>query len=255
MANDRLAIIIKDFLKENNVSLEHVKTNNSLKSNLALAFLDDKNNAEYSFYKSKLEESFNYPKYIQKGDLILFGSSFALKAEYRNDLLSFLYYAKKQGALIVYDPNYRSDAISSLEDKFDMIKENFSIADIVKGSNEDFYNIFNQKGLENIFSLLRKYTKATLVLTSGSKGISLINKNINIHKLADKINCVSTIGAGDTVSAALLYCLERFHVKAIDDISIAFCNYFLPIAIEMSQEVCLKYENYISKDLARKIIK
>ena len=53
--NDHVGNIILDFMKQNNISTDHVNVFPDGKSPVSLAFLNDLNDAEYMFYK-------DYPK-------------------------------------------------------------------------------------------------------------------------------------------------------------------------------------------------
>src|ERR1039457_4219100 len=116
IGNDEPGRRIFAFLTENNVSTGHVQRYSDGKTAIALAFLDNENNAEYSFYK-------HYPKHrltmefptVTENDLVLFGSFYAITREIHDNLMRFIYYARKQKALIMYEPNFRKPHLGKLE--------------------------------------------------------------------------------------------------------------------------------------------
>lgn len=59
LGNDRVGNQIKNFLLENGVDIKHISYFSDTNSNLALAFLDENKNADYSFLMAK-----NDPKSI-----------------------------------------------------------------------------------------------------------------------------------------------------------------------------------------------
>jgi len=152
---DSVGNIIDDFLKKNGVGVDYIYKFSDGKTPLALAFLDSDNNAKYSFYKlypkDRLNQTFPEPK---KDDIILFGSLYAIAKEIRSKIIQFLNIAKKNNAIIIYDPNYRTTNMLSLEETKPLILESIAYADIVRGSDEDFQHIFNSKT-----NLNRKFQK------------------------------------------------------------------------------------------------
>ena len=77
---------------------------------------------------------------IQKDDIVAFGAYFALNPVLKDKVRPFLNYAKEQGAILYYDLNFRDNHAHEVEALRDTFKENFAIADIVRGSHEDFIN-------------------------------------------------------------------------------------------------------------------
>jgi len=249
---DRVGKIIKSFIIENNISIDYLLQTSNLKSNLALAFLDSKNNADYDFYKSDLDPSFvlNYPEEINVGDIIMFGSYFSIRPDVHSHLIKFLKRAKGEGAILIYDPNFRPSYLPKLDVLLPAVIENIALADIIKGSDEDFNNIADADNMEEASIWVRNYSEALLIYTSGSKGIGAICDENRYFSSVKKIEPLSTIGAGDNVNAAIVYYLLRNELEGITNNKIYWKEFF-EYAQNFSQDVCLSYENYISKEVAK----
>jgi fructokinase len=73
----------------------------------------------------------------------------------------------------------------------------------------------------------------------------------------EPVNPVSTIGAGDTFNAGLLYGIHRggYHRDQIGMLTREQWEELLREAIAFSREVCLSYENYLPVEYADKIKK
>ena len=108
IGNDQVGSQIQKFLNDNGVMLSKTAVFSGGSTALALAFLDDNENASYTFYKDYPEERLNFkmPE-VAGNDIILFGSSFSISREVREKLTGFLSAARKAGAIIIYDPNFR----------------------------------------------------------------------------------------------------------------------------------------------------
>ncbi|MCQ2236933.1 MAG: PfkB family carbohydrate kinase, partial [Bacteroidales bacterium] len=105
--DDRIGNLVCSYLEENGVSSTGVDRNG--KSHISLAFLNDKNDAEYVFYKDHPHDkaSMSLPE-INADDIVLFGSYYAINPVIRAKVKSLIDYAHKQGAIIYYDVNFRA---------------------------------------------------------------------------------------------------------------------------------------------------
>ena len=106
--NDHVGKYIIEFLKSNGVNADNVTTFPDSKSPVSLAFLNEKNDAEYIFYKDHPHDQleFTYPD-IQPDDIVLFGSFYAVNPVIRPQLVGLLDYALSHGSIIYYDVNFR----------------------------------------------------------------------------------------------------------------------------------------------------
>lgn len=255
-AMDQTGNLIDDFLHTNFVSTEYVYRYNNGKTALALAFLDENNNASYSFYKFYPENRLviKEPE-IQKDDIVFFGSFYAITPQIRGALVKILKKAIHNKAIILYDPNFRKTHLNELDKILPYILENITISNIIRGSNEDFENLFRAKNSTEAYNHIQNSSKI-LLYTSNSKGVFLHTKEYHKKYSVKSITPVSTIGAGDSFNAGVIYGIIKNQIMYTD---IASCNPeiwddIIITAIDFATEVCLHMDNYISKDFAEKYI-
>ena len=107
--NDHVGNIILNFMRENNIPTDHVNVFPDGKSPVSLAFLNNRSDAEYIFYKDypKQRLDVEYPQ-IQEDDIVIIGSYYALNPVLRDKVLELLERAHDMHAIIYYDPNFRS---------------------------------------------------------------------------------------------------------------------------------------------------
>ncbi|HNQ69414.1 MAG TPA: PfkB family carbohydrate kinase [Bacteroidales bacterium] len=250
-ADDVIGNIIADFLAANNVSTKYLTLYNGAKSRMLLAFLNDHNEPSYSFYKIRTDDEIKitFPE-VRHEDIVLFGSFTSIKKEVREDFVACMKKARENGALIIYDPNFRPAHIKLRDKVIDYIYENISLSTIVKGSNEDFQNIFESSTAYAAKDIVNNYGCINLIYTANKYGVNLFTGDF--HKVFDvpRIDPVSTVGAGDNFSAGLIYALIKENVYAadLDNLDHDVWRKIIRVAIDFAIDVCMSYDNYISDD-------
>ena len=159
--NDRVGRNIIQFLRDNGCEADAVNMYPDSKSPLSLAFLNEQNDAEYIFYKDHPHDrlDFNYPD-VQPDDIVLFGSYYALNPVIRPQVKGFLDYAHQRGAILYYDVNFRASHQHEVMKLTPNLLENFELADIVRGSAEDFEILFKKSDPSVVYrSQIAFYTK------------------------------------------------------------------------------------------------
>jgi fructokinase len=254
---DEVGNFIDNFLKENSVSTEYVYRYYDGKSSLALAFLNENHDASYDFYKIYPEKRLNidFPE-LQQDDIVLFGSMYAITPEVRSKLFGFIKQAKKKKAIIIYDPNFRKHHLHELPNLKPMIMENFSFADIVRGSNEDFSFIMGVRDADEAYEQLRDKV-SNLIYTTNRKGVYLRAHKHSHQYPIKKIDAKSTIGAGDSFNAGIAYSLYTMNIryKDLNHLDAGSWEKIIETAVEFASHVCLNYDNYISKEFALEYLK
>ena len=168
---DHIGDMICKFLRDNGVSDQFVCRHNGTKSHITLAFLNEHNDAQYTFYKDHatalLDEQLPA---IQSSDIVLFGSFFAINPVLRPVVGRLLREAHKAGAWLYYDINFRKSHIPDIPVVLPNIEENMSLASIVRGSKEDFEYLYDLHDSDAIYEKVRPFCE-TFILTDGARSI------------------------------------------------------------------------------------
>ena len=219
VGGDHIGDIICNYLKDNGVSSEYVCRHENVKSHITLAFLDENNDAQYVFYKDHASVSLDskLPE-ICKDDVVLFGSFFAINPAIRPVVGSLLHDARKAGAWLYYDVNFRKNHIAELPVVLPNIEENMSLANVVRGSMEDFGYMYDLHDGEAIYECVSRFCK-TLILTDGANTIRVYTPDNRETYPVQQIETVSTVGAGDNFNAGKPLPQER-----LDEISAIFAE-------------------------------
>jgi len=252
VGGDRVGKHIKDFLVQNGVENEYVQSIEGGKSALSLAFLNDNSDAEYDFYKDYPSQRLdsNLPIF-QSNDYMMFGSFYGLNMVIRPQLKQLLDQAQVAGALILYDPNFRSSHLSELDSLKEIIEENFSYASVIRASDEDLKNIYGVSNADEAWNLISKFC-SVFIYTANANGIDLRTSDLNLHIEVDEIEPLSTIGAGDTFNAGIVYGLYKHGITSstLETLGDKEWKDLLKTAALFSRDVCMSYDNYISQDFA-----
>lgn len=249
---DEVGNFIDNFLKENKVNTDYVYRYYDGKSALALAFLNENNDASYDFYKIYPEKRLNieFP-HINQDDIVLFGSFYAITPEVRKKLIHFIQSAKKNKAIILYDPNFRKQHLHDLPHLKPMIQENISYATIVRGSHEDFSFVYGARDVEETYRYFGD-KPPSLLYTSSKKGVYLKTPSLTEKFSVKHITPKSTIGAGDNFNAGVVYSLYKNHIKhkQVANLNLDEWKEIIETAIDFASHVCENYDNYLSEEFA-----
>jgi fructokinase len=251
-AGDNVGQIIDTFLMENGVGTEFIDHFEGGKTKLALAFLNERNDANYTFYQDYPEKRLNieFPA-IQKDDIILCGSIYAITEEIRQKFRVLTTRAFENGAIVIYDPNFRPTHSSDLDFLKPMIIENMQTAKLIRGSDEDFKNIFGAATPDEAWEVVRKYCNC-MVYTANAEGVYVRTISYKGKFSVKAIKPVSTIGAGDNFNAGMMAAIYRNNITA-DQLEMMGETEWLKVismGVDFATNVCLSYENYISSEFA-----
>lgn len=242
--SDHVGDLICNFLQVNGVSAEYVCRHENVQSHLSLAFLDEHNDAQYVFYKDHASVSLDgkLPE-MNKDDVVLFGSFFAINPGIRPVVGGLLRLAHEAGAWLYYDINFRKNHIADLPDVMSNIEENMRLADVVRGSMEDFDYLYGLKNGESIYERVNRFCR-TLILTDGARQIRVFTPEGCATYPVQPIETVSTVGAGDNFNAGYIYA----KIQGIDD-----PTQRIAMAQRWSQDVCQQLGNNISDELVEEL--
>jgi fructokinase len=248
--HDHVGEMILAFMKENQVKTDYINVFPDGRSPVSLAFLDENNDADYLFYKdyphNRLDVSF--PD-INPDDIVMFGSYFALNPALRDKVTEFLDYARERKAILYYDFNFRSTHTAEVLKLAPTLIENMEYADIVRGSEQDFIYLYNQKNPDAIYKDKVQFYCPNFIYTAGGKQLSLKTGSVNKHYTTPPIKTVSTIAAGDNFNAGIVYGLIKYYItrKDLYEMNETQWDKVIQCGIDFSADVCQSLSNSVSE--------
>ena len=258
--NDRIGQNIIKFMESNGIDASYVNVYPESKSPLSLAFLNDHNDADYIFYKDHPHDRIDYvyPE-VNADDIVLFGSFFALNPVIRPQVYAFLDYARQRGAILYYDVNFRASHKNEVMKVTPNLLDNLEMADIVRGSSEDFEILFRQHDADTVYrSQIAFYTKKFIYTRSADpvevRGDCGFSKQYPVLPT----ETVSTIGAGDNFNAGFIYGLIKNGItrQHIDQgLTESQWDALVSSALDFSAECCRDIYNYVSEEYGEKMRK
>lgn len=251
--NDRVGEMILANMRENGVDTANVNVFPEGKSPVSLAFLNERNDAEYIFYKDYPRQRLevNMPE-ISSDDIIMIGSYFAITPVLRDKVKELLDRAHDAGAIIYYDVNFRSTHANEAIKLMPTIIENFEYADILRGSTEDFQNMFRQPDADKVYSNHVGFYCPNFICTDADGDVRLRTKHVCKDYPVTPLKAVSTIGAGDNFNAGVVYGFLKYRVRRADltELTEADWDAIIRCGMDFSADVCKSVSNSVSKEFA-----
>ena len=173
----------------------------------------------------------------------------------REKVLDLLEQAREKKAIVYYDPNFRSSHKDEAIKLTSTIIENLEYADIVRGSIEDFFYMYNQREVDKVYKDKIRFYCPNFLCTAGAKEISLRTNSITKEYPIPPLEAVSTIGAGDNFNAGIIYGLLKYDVRYCDlgQISEDTWDKIIRCGIEFAADVCRSFNNSISPEFAKQL--
>lgn len=205
---------LRAVLDENSVDTSGLYETDQVPTTQAVVSLDARGERDFFFYRSPGADTLltteevllalkRIPKFLHIG-------SVSLTAEpSRSATLAAARYGRKLGALVSYDPNYRSSLWPDEQTAVARMKEPLAMSDVVKLSDEELPLITGTDDLEEGSRRLLDNGVALVLVTLGSEG--------TFYRLGDNtgrvpgvsVSVADTNGAGDTFLGALLSRLAK----------------------------------------------
>ncbi len=241
--------IIIEFLTNEGIAQNLLSISTECQTALAFALLNASGDASYSFYKrypvnrfAMLEFKPDRPGYFA------FGSTLALDEKVQTSLQVILNKAEEKQFLICYDPNIRQ-VIGSQSRQVDIALSHLRRADVVRGSHEDFEQLFGSSNIESVSEKIDAKHPQLLIITSAEHTIQLKFQNQNFYVDPPVIQVVNTIGAGDAFNAGVIaYLIDNGFTKSnLTTLTIDHLHLLCQKAISFSSIVCQESESYLPR--------
>ena len=236
IGDDAVGDIVVSFMEENGVGTEAVRRAHG-QTSVSMAMLDEKRNAKYEFFRDRDMPKFEATelKFVP-GDIVLFGSFFAVNPKTRDQVRTIIRNARAAGATVYYDINFRKN--HSAADSLPQIEENIALSDIVRGSSEDIEALYGTQDAAEVYQRHISPLCGNFICTKGALETEVFSPGFRrSYPVPKETPVVSTIGAGDNFNAGTIYALIKFGKLDWDAI--------VPIAHSFSANVVASLFNYV----------
>ncbi len=253
VGNDRVGRIILEHLHDSGIDTSSVCCFADGKSPLSLAFLNERGDADYVFYKDYPNNrlAVDFPR-LQRGDILLCGSYFVLNPVLRSKVKPFLQHAREQGAVIYYDINFRRNHIHERDALLPAIIENMELASVVRGSADDFRYLFDSTDGADIYASRIAPHCRNFIFTSGDGPVTLFTPSFSAQYPVREVEVRSTVGAGDNFNAGVVHGLWHSGIahSALESLPRGAWDAIIAAGLAFSAHACTLLENYVDKEWA-----
>ncbi|MCM1523511.1 MAG: carbohydrate kinase [Ruminococcus sp.] len=212
IGRDMFGFYLKKVLNEHNVDTSGLIVDPNYSTTLAFVRSDENGDRDFVFYRNSqtsADLNLRYGEVDRKlidGCRIFHFGALSLTAEpSKTATINAVEYAKMQGKLISFDPNWRPSLWESKEAALRAVKSAVPYADIIKVSENELQLITDCGVLIQAVAKLLGQGVKIVCITQGAKGcIIATSKGIERYP-AYKVNTVDTLGSGDSFLGAFLY--------------------------------------------------
>ena len=233
VGQDMFGTFLRDTLVKQNVDVENLHFSNDTATSLAFVQLSESGDRDFSFYRSANADVMlckeDIPEEALKAAKIVHFGSVSLTADpARTATLDAAARAKKLGAIITYDPNYRANLWHSEEEAIAQMKAPLPLVDILKVSDEELPLLTGTTDCENGTAQLAQNGIRLIFVTLGANGVFYRFGEKTGHVAGVPCKVGDTNGAGDTFFGAALskLCKEDLNFLTADKLEgiLAFAN-------------------------------
>ena len=233
VGEDAFGRYLTEVLQENKVDTHYMVTDADHPTTMAVVSVDASGERDFSFYRSANADVMlckeDIPEEALKAANIVHFGSVSLTADpARTATLDAAARAKKLGAIITYDPNYRANLWHSEEEAITQMKAPLPLVDILKVSDEELPLLTGTADCENGTAQLAQNGIRLIFVTLGANGVFYRFGEKTGHVAGVPCKVGDTNGAGDTFFGAALskLCKEDLNSLTADKLEsiLAFAN-------------------------------
>jgi len=221
VGNDSFGASLRACLGENGVDTSWLVTDQKEHTTLAVVAVDSTGERHFSFYRDPSADvnlSKEDVSHLPDSRFLHFGSVSLTAEPARSATLFAAENAKRRGALISYDPNYRANLWSDEATAIDRMKQPLPLVDILKVSDEELPLLTGTSDLFSGTTILAAQGIRLILVTLGPDGAYYRFREQTGKVPGVPCKVADTNGAGDTFFGALLSRLVKF--ESLDALSV-----------------------------------
>jgi len=209
LGRDVFGKYLKETLEKNGVDTKGVILDKDFSTTLAFVRNEPDGERHFVFYrKNSADLNLNFSevnlKLIDSCRLLHFGALTLTSEPSKSAVINTVEYAKQQGKIISYDPNWREKLWESREAAVKAMRSVLRYVDIIKVSELELQIITDCANLLPAIAKLLNDGVKVVCITQGAKGCIIATRR-GIERLPTyKVETVDTLGAGDSFFGAFL---------------------------------------------------
>lgn len=217
---DMHGIFLKETLKNEGIDTRAVVEDANYFTTLAFVEIDKSGERNFSFARkpgadTMLRKEELDKELISNCRIFHFGSLSLTAEPSKSATLEAVALAKKAGAIISYDPNYRASLWKNQCTAVEEMKSVVSLADVMKVSDEESLLLTGMISYEEAADELLAMGLKLVAITLGNQGVLVARKDKKEIIEAFQVESVDTTGAGDSFWGGFLSCFLSFN-QSID---------------------------------------
>ena len=209
VGKDMFGDFLADTLQGCGVETQGLSQDPDYATTLAFVQLSETGDRDFSFYRNpgadtRLAAGEQERRLIDQCGLLCFGSLLLTAEPSRSAVEELVGYARSQGKVTAYDPNWRPPLWPSQEEGVARMRSLIPQADIMKVSDEELSLLTAREGMEEGAKALLAKGVSVVVVTMGPKGCAVFTKGYSFRKNTYDTQVKDTTGSGDSFFGALL---------------------------------------------------
>ncbi len=210
VGKDMFGDFLVSTLKDCGVETQGLSQDPDYATTLAFVQLNDQGDRDFSFYRNpgadtRLSFEGTDLSLLDNCKLLCFGSLLMTAEPSRSAVEQLVDYARKQGKITAYDPNWRPPLWKGREEEgVARMKSLIPKADIMKVSDEELALLTGKDSVEEGAWALLEQGVSLVVVTMGPKGCRAYTPGNTLEKNTYDTHVKDTTGSGDSFFGALL---------------------------------------------------
>jgi len=209
VGEDRFGRYLASVLENNGVDISLLQFDSRARTTLAFFSLPTPNTREFLFYRNPgADMNLDYREFdtdfIERAGICHFGSITLIDEPGRTSTYKAVEIARRSGAVISYDPNFRPMLWSSREQAKKVISSAVPLADIIKVSEEELELISGTGDFDRGSKMILDMGPGICLVTRGDKGSYYAAGGFSGHFPACNVDTVDATGCGDSFVSGIL---------------------------------------------------
>ncbi|MFV0529187.1 MAG: carbohydrate kinase family protein [Lachnospiraceae bacterium] len=220
---DQFGYLLRDTAANAGIDVSQMKYDQKVPTTLAFVHTFADGDRDFSFYRSPGADMMLTAEeldltFLNRASIFHFGTLSMTAQGVRHATQTAVEYARSQGLLISFDPNFREPLWEDPKEAKTWMRYGLSICDVLKIADNEVTFLTGIEDYDQAVEKLREeYDIPLILLTLGRDGSRAYYKDLRVEQPGFVCDTIETTGAGDTFMGTALYHLLQSEMTALDE--------------------------------------